>query len=139
MKITVKREKSSEHSTLGEMLVNGEHFCWTLEDVVRNVKVSGETAIPAGIYEITVTHSRRFNRSLPLINNVPGFEGVRIHAGNTVADTGGCILVGLTKSRDFIGTSKIALAKLFLRIQGALHKGEKVMIEIFNKEDVEAA
>lgn len=132
MQITVKREKSSQCSTIGEMIIDGEHACWTLEDVVRDVKVPRETAIPAGMYEVTVTLSNRFKKPLPLINNVPNFEGVRIHPGNKAEDTEGCILVGLSKSLDFIGSSKIAFDKVFSKIQAAIDKGDEVMIEVVN-------
>tara|TARA_R110000744_G_scaffold55481_1_gene117264 strand:- start:361 stop:681 length:321 start_codon:yes stop_codon:yes gene_type:complete len=85
---------------------------YTLEDVVREHKIWGETAIPAGVYEIEVTHSPRFKKPLPLIKRVEGFKGVRIHAGNYPEDTHGCPLVGLNKSKDFIGMSRRAMAIL---------------------------
>jgi hypothetical protein len=66
---------------------------------------------------------------LPEIHNVPNYTGVRIHPGNTDADTEGCILVGKTKGRDFIGNSRAAFDKLFVRIQGAAQR-EKIFIEV---------
>lgn len=132
MKIIVKREKSSQYSTIGEMLIDGTHTCYTLEDVVREEKIPSETAIPAGCYEVTITYSNRFKKDLPLINNVPNFSGVRIHPGNKAEDTEGCILVGLSKSLDFIGSSKIAFDKIFARIKEAIDKGDKVMIEVID-------
>lgn len=134
MNLLLLRDKSSEFSTIGELFLDVQHFCWTLEDVVRDIKIVGETAIPAGTYEITLTFSHRFQRILPLLMNVVGYEGVRIHPGNRATDTEGCILLGLNKSRDFISSSKVAFAKLYLRIQDAINRGEKVMIEIRSKQ-----
>lgn len=130
MKLLLLRDKSSEFSTIGELFLDERHFCWTLEDVVRDVKILGETAIPAGVYKIELTFSHRFQRILPLLINVPDYEGVRIHPGNRASDTEGCILVGLAKSRDFVSSSKAAFAKVYLRIQDAINKGEDVTIEI---------
>ena len=61
--------------------------------------------------------SNRFKKELPILFNVPNFEGVRIHPGNVAEDTEGCILVGQTKSLDFIGNSKKAFAKLFAKMK----------------------
>lgn len=130
MKLLLLRDKSSEFSTIGELFLDERHFCWTLEDVVRDVKIPGETAIPAGMYKIALTFSHRFKKTLPLLIDVPDYEGVRIHPGNRASDTEGCILVGLTKSRDFVASSKVAFAKVYLRIQDAINKGEDVTIEI---------
>ena len=95
--------------------------CYTLEDVVRKgAKVNGQTAIPTGTYNIIINHSNRFNRDLPLLEKVPNFTGVRIHAGNTSAHTEGCILVGTTWSgKDFIGNSRVAFNKLFDKLKKA--------------------
>jgi hypothetical protein len=128
MDLKVLRKELTAKSTIGELHVDGEFACFTLEDAVRPVKIKGVTAIPAGIYEVVVNFSQRFKRPLPLLLNVPNFDGVRIHAGNTDADTEGCLLVGKTKGRDFIGGSRAAFDALFLRIQRATAK-EKVFIE----------
>lgn len=84
MKVLVKRFFKGDKYTIGRMFLDGEYFCDTMEDVVRpdGVKVYGETAIPAGIYNCKITYSPRFKKDLPLIMDVPGFEGVRIHSGN---------------------------------------------------------
>ena len=82
------------------MYLDGEFYGYTLEDTVRKPgqKVPGKTAIPAGSYKVTVTYSPHFKKLLPLINDVPEFDGVRIHGGNSAADTNGCLLVA--KNRD---------------------------------------
>ena len=108
--------------TIGELLVDGAWFCFTLEDVERPEKIPGETAIPAGRYKVIITHSQRFDRELPLLVDVPGFTGIRIHAGNTDADTRGCILVGKRTLENAIGESRAALDDLMekLRVQGEI-------------------
>jgi hypothetical protein len=118
---------------MGEIYVDGAFECYTLEDVCRAQKIKHETAIPPGVYQVAVTPSARFKRDLPLLLNVPEFEGIRIHPGNTKADTSGCILVGATKGADRIGNSRTAFHALFEKIKAALRDGEKVQIEIIEK------
>jgi hypothetical protein len=133
MKLRLLRTWPDEACTIGQLLVDGVATCFTLEDVVRPPgapKVFGETAIPAGTYQVIVTHSPHFGRDLPLLVNVPDFEGVRIHPGNVAADTEGCILVGMDRLADSIGRSRLAFEPLFGRIAGALAGGEPVSIEI---------
>ena len=124
MDIVVTRQPTANGCTIGTMTIDGAFECYTLEDVVRphGEKVYGQTAIPAGRYQIKLTMSNRFKIVLPLLENVPNFEGVRIHPGNTAADTDGCILVGQTKTSNSIGSSRVAFDKLFARLQA--HKGE---------------
>lgn len=133
MELLLMRKPSVDGATLGQLFVNGAFIAFTLEDVVRDgPKVPGQTAIPAGPYDVQITRSQRFGRNLPQLMNVPGFEGVRIHSGNVAADTSGCILVGLSHAHDSIASSRIALAELQPRIAGALARGEKVTIRIVN-------
>lgn len=130
MNLTLKRTIFTDKSTIGELSINGHFQCYTLEDVVRNgVKVQGKTAIPFGEYELAVTFSNRFQKPLPLVLNVPMFEGIRIHPGNTDKDTEGCILVGTTFAPDFIGNSRMAFGLLFEKIKAAYHN-EKIMLKI---------
>lgn len=132
MELMVERKWFSDKSTIGELTVDGAFQCFTLEDVVRAdptpdtpvtvadvaaVKVPGKTAIPPGRYRVIVTPSERFKRDLPLLQGVPGFEGVRIHAGNTDADTEGCLLVGQERVEDRILRSVAALEPLIVRIR----------------------
>ena len=128
MLIEVKRFEFKDTYTVGKMYIDNIYECYTLEDVVRTgAKVNGQTAIPTGTYNVIINHSNRFNRDLPLLENVPNFTGVRIHSGNTSANTEGCILVGTTWSgKDFIGNSKVAFNKLFEKLK----KAKKVTIKI---------
>ena len=128
MLIKVKRFEFKDTYTVGKMYIDNIYECYTLEDVVRKgAKVNGQTAIPTGTYNLIINHSNRFNRDLPLLENVPNFTGVRIHAGNTSAHTEGCILVGTTWSgKDFIGNSRVAFNKLFEKLK----KAKKVTIKI---------
>ncbi len=117
MKIEVKRLYRTENSTIGELYIDGIFECFTLEDKEREVKIKSETAIPKGKYKVIINKSNRFKKLLPLLLNVPNFEGVRIHPGNTNHDTEGCILTGTTKGKDFIGNSRIAFNRLFKKMQ----------------------
>jgi len=122
MNLLLAREILTPTFTAGCLYVNGIFECFTMEDTVREpgVKIPGKTAIPAGKYQLALDMSVRFNRMMPHILNVPGFEGIRIHAGNTAVDTEGCILVGrerqdggrvITYSR---ATFEILFSKLFM-------------------------
>ena len=119
MLLTVKRLYKTETSTIGELLVDGIFECFTLEDTERAIKIKGETAIPKGTYKVIINQSNRFKRLLPLLIGVPNFEGVRIHSGNTTHDTEGCILVGQSRNKNFIGQSRKAFEKLFKKMQKA--------------------
>jgi hypothetical protein len=135
MEIKLKRTSLNSHSTLGDLSVNDTFECHTLEDIVRKpgVKVFGATAIPTGIFVIIVNLSARFKRFMPRLLEVPSFDGILIHSGNTDVDTHGCILVGdklTSDGRIQGGTSKVAYDRLFLKIEQAIKLGEKVTIEI---------
>ena len=119
MKIEVKRLYKTDNSTIGELKIDGKFECYTLEDKERDVKIKCETAIPKGTYKVIINQSNRFKKLLPLLLSVPNFEGVRIHPGNTNHDTEGCILVGRTKSKDFIGQSRKAFESLFAKMKEA--------------------
>jgi hypothetical protein len=129
MRLQLVRKIFTDQSTIGELSVNGAFECFTLEDPVRPVKIKGETAIPAGTYEVAVTFSNKFQKLLPLLMKVPNFEGIRIHTGNTPKDTLGCLLVGQGKGENFISNSRLAFGILFEKIQSAFAT-EKVFIEI---------
>lgn len=122
MKLTLERVKLGEDYTVGKLSVDGKFVCYTLEDKVReedgvpvdNWKVYAKTAIPKGTYLVSITMSNRFKTRLPLLSNVPGFTGVRIHTGNSSKDTEGCILVGAgwDGKSGWISSSAVAFAQL---------------------------
>ena len=141
MLITVKRHTFTENSTIGLLSIDGVPYCATLEDKVRaanEVKIFGETAIPAGTYGVIVDHSNRFTMleghdvNLPLLLNVPGFGGVRIHWGNDAKATEGCLLVGVYDKThaDWISNSRIAFANIFPKIQAAYAAKQTILITI---------
>jgi hypothetical protein len=134
MEITVLRKYFSEKSTIGELLIQNKRFCFTLEDRVREgPKVPKETAIPEGRYQVIIDFSNRFQRDMPHILDVPGFEGIRIHSGNTDKDTEGCLLLGLTRGVDFVGNSKTAFGMFFEFLKSALTR-ESVYVTITHEE-----
>lgn len=130
MKLRLERVEFNSRFTIGKLYVDGLYECLTLEDPLRSVKVYGDTAIPVGDYRVTVNLSNRMKRLTPLLHKVPQFEGIRIHCGNTQADTLGCILVGRKQYLDGILESKLAFDALLPKIQAALTKQETVSIEI---------
>jgi hypothetical protein len=119
MQLTVKRTLFNKTNTIGELYIDGVFFCYTLEDVVRNAgtkKVYGQTAIPYNTYKVILSLSNRFKKVLPEILNVPDFSGVRIHGGNTEADSLGCILVAFnTDKKKIWGSASDALVKKLTR------------------------
>ena len=138
MELKVERKWPGKKATIGELSMNGVHECYTLEDVVREVegepveswKVPGQTAIPRGRYEVLMTYSPKFGRVMPQVMDVPGFTGIRIHPGNTDADTEGCLLVGTSIGADAIYNSRLAFVALDTKIAAFIAKGEQVFITI---------
>ena len=138
MILQLVRRWFTEESTIGELLIDGQHECFTLEDPVhKGPKIPGRTAIPEGTYPLVVTLSQRFGRELPLLLNVPGFSGIRIHPGNTAQDTEGCILVGQTRGQDWIGRSRAAFDLLFPKLQVGLKARISISITITHEEEQE--
>ena len=132
MELTVTRRFCNADCTIGELAIDGKFQCFTLEDVVRAAdapKVFGQTAIPYGKYNLVVTWSPHFQRNLPLVVDVPGFSGIRIHPGNTAKDTEGCLLLGLGHTNGTVTDSRLAFEAAFAKIQSATNKGEKITIE----------
>jgi hypothetical protein len=129
MKLRLYRIYKAPTYTIGKLYVNGEYFADTLEDVVRpdGVKVYGETAIPAGVYKVILNVSNRFKCLMPLLLNVPNFDGIRIHSGNTAVDTHGCLLVGKNTEKGKITESK----KAFIALMAILNSAkDEITIEI---------
>ncbi|MCW3102337.1 MAG: hypothetical protein JWO09_777 [Bacteroidetes bacterium] len=129
MNLKLIRKYPAADCVIGELYVDNIFECYTCEDIERPEKIHGVTAIPRGIYEVVVTFSDRFKRQLPLLLNVPGYEGIRIHPGNTAADTEGCILPGKGKTESSVTQSVVAFNALFSKIESAAKMG-KIFIEV---------
>lgn len=140
MKLTLKRIALRPTYTIGKLYINDAYFCDTLEDTVRDTnksgkfdngeqKIKGKTAIPYGTYEIKWTYSPRFKKYTPQLMNVPSFEGIRVHAGNTSADTEGCLILGENKQVGKVLNSRATINKFYPIIKEACSNG-KVTIEI---------
>lgn len=141
MELTIIRDTYTSKSTIGKLFIDGVEFCYTLEDIVRGegIKVYGETAIPHGEYSMTMSYSNRFKQLMPLLYNKPdltvkddkgiSFSGIRIHSGNKAEHSHGCILLGSSKSVNFIGNSRKTY-KEFLKVLGDF---DILKINIINK------
>lgn len=142
MEMIVQREPSKNGATLGRLYVNGEAFCDTLEDVIREVdgrpvsewKIHGKTAIPQGRYRVTMEPSPKFGLNTLTLNDVPGFSLIRVHAGNDAEDTEGCLLVGGRNTNSTIANSRNTLVNLKVKVLTALQNGEQVWIEYQNPQ-----
>ena len=146
MRLTLKRIANKDNYCIGKLYINGKYFCDTLEDRDRGLddsmteedikakKKYGETAIPTGIYTVLLTYSPKYKQVMPLINNVKGYSGIRIHSGNTAKDTLGCLLVGKNTKVGMVTDSRNTYNALFKRLQ---QKGSnKITIEIYRTYQV---
>ena len=122
-KLTLKRIAKKADYTIGRLEdENGVKICDTLEPTWRDfkggeLKVPRKSAVPEGTYPVVITKSKKFGKYLPLLVGVPGFEGIRIHSGNTVNDTEGCILVGQNLIKGKVLLSRLTLEKLMRLIE----------------------
>ena len=142
MELKLERKYRSNNYCIDKLYINGKYFSDALEDPdrgltdtmsleeIKKIKIKGNTCIPYGTYNITITYSPRFKKNLPLLNNVKGFDGIRIHSGNKPQDTEGCLLPGFNKVKGQVIDSRVTTDKLITQIQQALNKGEKVTITI---------
>jgi hypothetical protein len=140
VEFNLRRNHFGVRSTVSEVTVMGRRLCYVLEDVVREEvgvpvsewKVKGETAIPAGRYEIVIDMSTRFGKLMPHLLNVPGFDGIRIHPGNTDHDTEGCLLPGTEVAPDNSAVlhSRAAFDTWFTLLAQTLHSGERCYITV---------
>ena len=134
MNVEVNRIFKASNYTIGELSVNNNYVCDTLEDKVRvdGEKVYAETAIPTGTYTLVLSYSNRFKKVMPEILNVPNFSGIRIHCGNSSKDTEGCLLVGKWdgKTENWISDSKNSYNKLYPLLEEAFNKKENITITI---------
>jgi hypothetical protein len=124
MELLLKRIYSGSTYTVGHLYIDGNYYCDVLEDVdrglssdmsekeIKKIKIYGRTAIPKGTYKVEVTYSPKFKRYLPILLNVKGFTGIRIHSGNSHEDTLGCLLVGYNKVKGQVINSRVTSDKL---------------------------
>lgn len=138
MNLRLVREPSVNGCTFGVLFLEGHYAAFTLEDEIRpaGVKVPGATCIPAGSYRILLTMSPHFQALLPELIGVPQFEGIRIHAGNVIADTAGCILVGKDRNAATLLQSRVALEALLSQLAKA---ETPIWITIENQAESKAA
>lgn len=135
MKITVKRIFKGEKYTIGRLCIDGVYYCDTIEDTVRDLpptcpntprgvacackgKVYAQTAIPAGMYRVSIVYSPKFKRRLPYLHDVPHFIGILIHNGNDQGHSAGCLIVGKNKVKGKVLESKVTLDALLKKIAG---------------------
>ena len=142
MKIIILRLNKFDTCTISEVYVNGTFFGYCLEDKDRGlrqdmplkdimaVKVKGQTAIPAGMYNVIITWSVKFKKDLPLVENVPGYSGIRFHPINTEKDTEGCLGFGRWNGGKSIVASKLYTNSLNGMVSMALQQGETVTLDI---------
>lgn len=142
MEIDLHRKWRKKGYSIGIFKIDGERVCESLEDEDRGLtdamneheihakKKYGITAIPTGRYQVAWTYSPRFNKYLPLVQGVTGFEGIRIHSGNRAKDTEGCILLGRNTEVGMVTNSRYWTNKVNARIEAAIKRKEKVFINI---------
>ena len=142
MKLLVDRFYKGTKYTVGKLYIDGKYICDTMEDKDRSLtqdttldeikkkKVYGQTAIPTGTYKIVVNNSPKFKRNLPRLLNVPGFDGVLIHRGNTHEDSAGCILVGENKLVGKVVNSTKYEKLIIELLTAAQNRNEEITITI---------
>lgn len=144
MELVLKRIAKNANYTIGRMYINDEYVCDTIEDAVRAVKIKHKSAIPAGRYKVAMSvkspkysnfakykWAKAYDGKLPRLLDVPGFEGILIHVGNTANDSSGCILVGLNKEVGKVVESTKSFNRLMNDYLIPAHKrGEYIWIEI---------
>lgn len=135
MNLDLIRDLVERERTFGKLYVDGKYLGETLEDTDRFLeaggeKIDGKTAIPRGRYKVTVTFSNRFQKPMPCIHDVPGFDGVRIHGGNTEEDTHGCPLLGNVRSTTGIAQCAGVNARLMNLLEACEDRGEDVWLEV---------
>jgi hypothetical protein len=143
MRIKVERFEFGKDYTLSKVYLDGRFECYAIEDEIREVKVKGETAVPYGKYELGMRYSPKFTprtgHDMLWVKNVPNFQWILIHTGNTEKDTDGCLIVGTRPgylnggARAVLG-SKMAYDKLYPQVLAAMDAGQKVTIEYVKAE-----
>jgi hypothetical protein len=158
VKLKVLRFSSQEDSTSGLLFLEGnlglQFLCYTLEDEARALKIRGETRVPAGTYKLELRteggfHNKYkkkyggFHRGMLHVTNVPNFEYILIHTGNTDEHSAGCLLVGDSQENNniikdgFIGKSTNAYKRIYTNISKAIINNQNVTIEYidYDKQD----
>lgn len=142
MELKLIRDVKTKQSTTGKLYVNDKFECFMLEDrdrglksdmpleQIMKIKIKHETCIPSGRYQVIIDFSNRFQKLMPLVCKVPGYEGIRIHPGNYASNTSGCLLPGTARTADEVHYSRMAFDKLYQKIKEALDKKERVWITI---------
>lgn len=153
MRLVLERKWRKQTYTIGNLYIDGTWFCNTCEDkdrglkqtdmlwTIRRKKVANETAIPTGTYTVTMDvvspkyskvewYRRLCGGKMPRILNVPGFDGILIHVGNTALDSSGCILVGRNTKNGMVTSSRDTFSALYAKLKAAHDRGEKITIEI---------
>jgi hypothetical protein len=133
VELLLQRDPSTDQGMEGELRIDGQPFGYTMENPIDGVKP--HRSIPAGRYKIIVDFSPKFQRNMIHVLNVPGFLGIRMHAGNTDADTEGCILVGWERlTAGSIGDSRNAVTQLEEQVNAAIDAHEEVWLTVQNAE-----
>ena len=153
LELLLDRKYKKETYTIGNLYVDGEWFCNTLEDKdrglsqtmpleeIKETKVYGETAIPTGRYEVRMDivspkysgvkwYKDNFGGRMPRLENVKGFSGILIHSGNTALDSNGCILVGLNKAKGKVLDSRATFQKLWKVLEQARKAGKTIYLTV---------
>lgn len=145
MRLTLIRIANRPTYCIGKLYIDGKYFCDTIEDTDRGLKdemsveeilklkVKGETAIPTGIYHVFLTYSPKYKKQMPLIDNVKGYSGIRIHSGNTAKDTEGCLIVGKNTKVGMVTESRKTYNALFKEL---VKTNSKIIIDIQRKYTV---
>lgn len=134
MVLNLIRKAQKPYYTIGKLYVDGKYFCDTLEPTVRILgpngegKVKGKTAIPQGEYKVSLQYSMKYGRNMPRLLNVPFFNGILIHWGNTAADTQGCILVGKNRAVGKVLDSKVTFNALWDVLRNS-ERSIKIVVE----------
>lgn len=145
MRLTLIRIANKPTYTIGKLYIDGCYYCDVLEDEDRGLddsmeekeikakKIKGQTAIPTGTYPVKITYSPKYKKLMPLVDNVKGYQGIRIHSGNTHKDTEGCLLVGKNKEVGKVLESRKTFNALYKILTGTK---EHIIIDIRRKYKV---
>lgn len=153
MNILIKRIAKKDTYTIGKFYIDGKYYCDTIEDKdrgidkttplskIKSVKIANKTAIPTGTYDLTMkvqspkylksnTFVRYCKAYMPRILNIPGFDGVLLHTGNTAEDSSGCIILGYNKTIGKVLDSMSAFKQVYPILKAASDKGDRISITI---------